>query len=151
MTEKSFHIAKRTFNQTRCSTSPKQKNIPLLPYHENFTYIPQLCKPFNISTVISNTNNVKKILIKKSPTFGACIYKIICKDWDKLHIGQTGKSLETRLKQHKYSVKTAQDCSALFIYLKPINHRIDWVTSSSIASCKSYINRIIIVSTNQEN
>ena len=72
--------------------------------------------------------------------------KFNCKDCDKFYIGQTGKSLETRLKQHKYSVKTAQDSSALFVHLRDNNHRIDWSSSSSIAPCKSYMNRNIIES-----
>ena len=77
VTEKAFHTAKRTFHQTRRPTPPKRDNVLLLPYHENFTNIPQICKHFNINTVFSNTNNVKKMLIKNSPsTSGACIYKI---------------------------------------------------------------------------
>lgn len=68
--------------------------------------------------VFSYTNNVKKDLDKKNsrPTSGACIYKINCKNCNNFYISQTSKSLETRSKQHIYSVKTVQDSTALFVH-----------------------------------
>lgn len=50
------------------------------------------------------------------------------------------KIIRDKIEQHKYSVKTAQNSSALFVHLRDKEHCIDW-SSSSIAFSKSYMNK----------
>ena len=61
-------------------------------------------------------------------------------------LGQTGKELSTRLGQHKYSIRTAQASSALFIHLSNFNHVIDWINAKEILYCKDITSRNIIES-----
>ena len=75
-----------------------------------------------------------------------CIYKIPCKECNKCYIGQTGKSLALRVKQHKYSVRTGQESNALFIHLRDMNHCIDWPQATSIFPCNDIAKRNIIES-----
>ena len=66
--------------------------------------------------------------------------------WPTYHIGQTGKDLSVRIKQHKYSVRTGQTSNALFVHLRDYNHPIDWDNAAPIISCDSFVNRNIIES-----
>ena len=95
----------------------------------------------------SSNSTIKKLVINISPDqMDCCVYKIPCKDCDKYYIGQTGKDLAKRIKQHKYSVRTGQVSNALFIHLRDNNHCIDWSNASSIVSCHDILNRNIIES-----
>ena len=86
-------------------------------------------------------------MIKNSPRLcNGCIYEIPCKDCNCKYIGQSGKGLDTRVKQHKYSVRTGQENNALFVHMRDENHSIDWLNSSSIVKCNSFIKRNIIES-----
>ncbi|TOF85493.1 hypothetical protein CGJ15_25905, partial [Vibrio parahaemolyticus] len=77
-------------------------------------------------------------MIKNSPqNADGCVYKIPCKICDKVYYGQTGKNLELRLKQHKYSIRTGQDSNALFIHVRDFNHPIDFQKAEKVVSSKS--------------
>ena len=87
------------------------------------------------------------MLIKNSPTSNTgCIYKINCRDCDSYYIGQTGKELNYRVKQHQYSVRVAQESNAIFIHVRDNNHRIDWTNANKIVNSNSFTIRNIIES-----
>ena len=122
------------------------RNILTLPYHDNFIELPRILKNFNIN-VVFKYSNVKSQIIKNSPLCkAACIYEIPCKECNKRYYGQTGKQLAVRLKQHKYSIRTAQTSSALFVHLSNFNHRIDWDQSKELVYCEDIVKRNIIES-----
>ena len=74
---------------------------------------------FNITIVFHYNNTIKNILINNNPNKPeACIYKIPCANCPLVYVGQTGKSLEARVKQHKYSIRSGQENSALFQHIR---------------------------------
>ena len=89
-------------------------------------------------------------LIKNSPDFNdnkTCgVYSVPCKVCSKKYIGQTGKSLDERLKQHKYSVRTASNSSALFVHVQEFNHNINWKEAKMLYQSSSLAERLIIES-----
>ncbi len=108
-------------------TEDKFSSITLLvlPYHDNFANISQVLKIFHVSVCFKNNCTVNK-LIKNSPQFNeGCLYTLPCKNCNRFYIGQTGKTLEQRNKEHKYSVRTGQQSNALFIHVRDTNHSID--------------------------
>lgn len=147
MIDRSLHKAKKTFYRTEIATPRENKDVIVLPFCGRFSQIPRHLKPWNINVAFSNSCNVKKMLVKNSPNnSNGCVYKIPCKDCNSFYLGQTGKDLETRLKQHKYSVRTGQESNALFIHSRDNNHCIDWSNASSVVSCNLFVNRNIIES-----
>ena len=86
------------------------------------------------------TNNSNKM--KKS----GIVYEIPCKDCEMCNIGQTGKSLETRVHHHKYSVRTAQENNAVFNhkFISKECHQIDWNSSQTITNCSDFVKRNIL-------
>ena len=69
-----------------------------------------------------------------------------CNACDKRYIGQTGKDLSVRLKQHKYSIRTAQESNALFMHLSVFNHTIDWEGARELVLCTDIVKRNLIES-----
>ena len=145
--DKSLNMARKSFYRVDPLPPKDHKNLLVLPYNQNFTQIPHLLKSWNVNVVFSNYNTVKKMLIKNSPDCASgCIYKVPCKECNKYYVGQTGKDLAVRVKQHKYSVRTGQTSNALFVHMRDLNHPIDWSNASAMIQCNSFINRNIIES-----
>ena len=104
-------------------------------------------KCFGIKLVFRSGNTIKSTLIKNSPlTKSGCIYKIPCKGCDKFYIGQSGKSKDVRLKQHKYCVRTGNMSNALFVHINNFDHMIGWNEAKEIVFCNNVMKRNIIES-----
>ena len=145
--DKSLNLAKKSFYTPEQKQPFDVKNMLVLPFSTKFVQVPSLLKHFNVNVVFSNNCTLKKLLIKNSPDqTDGCVYKIPCKDCDMFYIGQTGKDLDTRIKQHKYSVRTGQESNALFVHLRDKNHCIDWSNATSIFPCNKLLDRNILES-----
>ena len=86
------------------------------------------------------------VIKNNTNTLQQCVYKIPCRCCDKYYVGQTSKTLNTRIKQHKYSVRTGQQNNAIFIHKETLHHNIDWDNSTEIYKCRGFINRNVIES-----
>ena len=63
------------------------------------------------------------------------VYEVPCRDCSKVYVGQTGNSLETRLKQHRAACRLLQvDKSALAQHAIDDDHTINWSEAKVIAS-----------------
>ena len=145
--DKAFKMARKTFFSLQEKTPFKTDNLLVLPYSEKFKVVPKLLKTFNVNVVFSNTNTVRNMLIKNSPkNTEGCIYEVPCRDCSMKYIGQTGKALNVRLKQHQYSVRTFQSSNAIFLHKMNFDHHIDWQNCKSIIACKDYTKRNILES-----
>lgn len=145
--ENSQKMARKSYFEDKTKDTFNSKNLLVLPYHDNFIKLPHILKNFNIQVIFSNSNTVRSLLIKNSPeNKEGCVYKIPCKNCNKCYIGQTGKELNVRLKQHKYSVRSGQMSNALFVHLRDFNHCINWEEAKVIVKSNSYLNRNIIES-----
>ena len=118
-----YHRAIKSHHNSNVSRDPIQ-NVLTLPLHRPFLPLVNIFKHhFNITIVFHYNNTVKNILINNNPNKPeACIYKIPCANCPLVYVGQTGKSLEARVKQHKYSIRSGQENSALFQHLRGFNH-----------------------------
>jgi hypothetical protein len=62
---------------------------------------------FNVKTIFKNKRTPHWALMKTKPVRDAqqtqCVYSIPC-DCDRCHIGETGRPLEGRIKEHKYNL-----------------------------------------------
>ena len=54
------------------------------------------------------------------------IYCINCKDCDMKYIGETGKLLKERVKQHKSDVKYGRETNAILKHVKEKGHEVNW-------------------------
>ena len=90
---------------------------------------------------------MKNLLINNTPVNNnSCIYKIPCKDYDKVYIGQTGASLATRNSQHKSYIRVAVDRKSVFAHMSSNNHNIAFDQASVVKFSNTSFNRTIIES-----
>ena len=117
----------------------------VLPYHENFLDIKKPLKILGVRIAFSYST-IKNKLICNAPKGEGGVYKIECKDCSSVYIGQTGKTLEKRVKQHKYSVRTGQSNNAIFNHIFNNDHRMNWDCAKFIFKTKNFIERNVIQS-----
>ena len=74
----------------------------MLPFHEELIPAIKILKHFNINLVFKYENTIRNSLIKNGPSnkIGG-VYYVPGKSCDQIYIGQSGKELELRIKQHK--------------------------------------------------
>ena len=121
--------------------------ILVLPYHENLLSLRSTLKKMNIKLVFKYNNVIKNNLIKNKPNNNCNgVYAIPCKDCNSIYIGNTGKDLETRIKQHKYSIRRNDNNSSIFLHVQNYDHCIDWNNSEILVFCNDYEERTILES-----
>ena len=54
------------------------------------------------------------------------VYEVPCHDCSKTYIGETGRSLQERLKEHRYAVKTANMNNGIAAHAWNHQHQADW-------------------------
>lgn len=143
--DKCLTKANNTFYGNKTKEPFSKKNILSLPYKKELEPLTKILKNLNINVVFHYDNTIKSSLIKNSPvTASGNVYSIPCKECHDVYIGQTGKTLDERIKQHKYSVRTAQDSSAIFKHIETKNHCINWKSAKTIYKSSSCVDRLIV-------
>ena len=51
------------------------------------------------------------------------VYEVPCADCNSIYIGQTGRNLEMRLKEHQYAVKRQDEIA---VHAQESGHDVDW-------------------------
>ena len=73
------------------------------------------------------------------------VYKIPCNDCNRSYTGQTGNSLQTRLKQHQAAVRLIQpNKSALAEHAIEEGHSVDWSSAEIVCHEKNYHERLFL-------
>ena len=120
----------------------------LLPYIQGVSEkLQRVFKKHNISATFKPHSTLRKALVhpkdKREPleTTG-CVYEIACKNCDFTYVGETGRLLSTRIKEHRKEAEkitsqiqtrakrltsvTDQHKSAISDHVAETNHIIDW-------------------------
>jgi len=63
----------------------------------------------------------KEIMEKKG-----VIYRIQCSDCEMCYVGETGKRLKERIKQHKADIRLERDRNAIYKHIRDTGHLVDW-------------------------
>ena len=98
----------------------------------------------NIQIAEKSGNTIGKILKNRHSDSEACVYSIPCKDCNDVYIGETGKNLEIRLKQHKSAYNRCDENNAMFMHAWNKDHRIDWSNAKVILKCANPKKRRIL-------
>ena len=92
------------------STDEGQK-ILYLPYVQSLSErTEQVCRPLNIRTVFNSSFTLQQSLVQvKNCTLADrkkdVVYEITCGDCEAVYIGETGRTLQKRVTEHKYAVQ----------------------------------------------
>ena len=91
----------------------------------------RMLKPLEIDVAHKPKRSLHSILrIPKDPTAKEdkmnIIYKINCINCDKHYIGQSGRPLKIRIKEHKSAVKRHDIYSFISLHIDNYGHEFDW-------------------------
>ena len=139
----SLALARKTFYRHK-----EERNINYnflsLPYHPNLESIVHPLKLLGFCSTFSYPNNIGKHLICNRPEDNeGIVYKIPCK-CKEFYIGQSGKSLEKRILNHKYNIRTNNTSNAICVHNNICNFPVDWLQSQILFKCKDFVKRNII-------
>ena len=125
------------------------KSILCLPYAKEFCCLPSVLYNTDYKLVFSYPNTSNRFLIRNKPSsnINAGVYKIPCKDCDKVYWGETGRSCAVRQKEHMRDVRNCNLSNALFNHKIECDHRIDWDGTQIVFKSGSYFKRRIVEST----
>jgi len=120
----------------------------VLPYIHGVTdHIGRILRKKNIKTTFKPLNKISQILpsAKDARHALSCkgIYKIPC-DCGSVYIGETGRSIQTRIKEHQRYVKTRSSAhSALAEHFLDTGHKICFDQTSVVSKSQHYFPRKI--------
>ena len=128
--------------------SDRKKHYISLPYVSEMNSLIPVCRKLDFYIGFRYTSTISNVLAKKNSSLGSDsgVYKIPCKDCDSVYIGETGRDLATRIKEHKYAIRTANENNALFRHVRDQNHIIDWDSSVLMYKYNDYKKRKIVES-----
>nr|XP_053640607.1 integrin alpha-PS2-like [Cherax quadricarinatus] len=145
--ESALLTAKKTYCRTEPKVTPQSKNVLVLPYNENLSILPNALRRLNIQVVFKNSRTVRSILMKNaSQQRVGGIYKDGCNGCSLSYLGQTGKSLEVRMSQHRYSIRIAKESNAIFNHIKACNNPANCQEPRVIFRCSSWLETNIVES-----
>ena len=93
--------------------------------------IERVCHPLGVRVICKSQNNLRQTLMKVKSTRPddkkkGVIYEVPCAECNCVYVGETGRSLEMRLKEHRYAVKTKDSRNGIAVHADTNNHEVDW-------------------------
>ena len=86
-------------------------------------------KNTNTTLVFTQNNKLTHNLVRNKPPkrlITSGIYEIKCGTCKKIYVGETGRDLKQRIKEHKLDIRSGNDKNALFTHLRDSQHQIDF-------------------------
>ena len=121
----------RTRNQTLNETVEEEPRICCLPYIRGLSEsLERACHHLNVKLVFKSTRTLRSLLTKvKSRTvrekIKGVIYIVKCSCGD-TYVGETGRTLDVRLKKHKRAVKMDNQNNGIAVHANKTLHDIQW-------------------------
>ena len=116
--------------------SPKQQKtydgIICLPFvNELECFTKNFFKKLNINFVFSTINKLNNVIVlgkdrEEKYNKNNVVYKINCKNCEATYVGQTGRRLNIRIKEHRKKYLDKDDKSSIFAHPENNNHTIDF-------------------------
>ena len=113
----------------------------VLPYIRNVSEcIKRILLPLDIRTCFKPYTTFRQLLVHaKDPipidSQTGVIYKVSCGTCSDSYVGQTGRSISHRLKEHKRALTSSDVFSAVAEHAKKNNHVIDWNSGRVLDIC----------------
>ena len=129
--------------------SKKETNIMKLPYAKHLEKFKRPLQKIETKLVFTYNNKLSHNLCSNKPKSVATksgVYEIPCKICNKIYVGESGRDLKTRVREHQYDIKTGNENNAMFVHLRDSNHPIDFKNARLVYPSNSIRRRHIIES-----
>ncbi|CAB4012921.1 Hypothetical predicted protein, partial [Paramuricea clavata] len=128
----------------------RKKTIATIPYIKGTSErIARILRPFNISVAHKPTVTLRNTLTKvKDPTNTktriGTVYKVTCAECPATYFGETGRTLDCRIKEHKRSTEKQDVANRIAVHHMETNHRIDCEGATSLVGSTDRIFRLTV-------
>ena len=128
----------------------KRKKL-FLPYMPSLEIKKNNLKNFDSDIVFTYKNKLVNKLCKNRPApieskSGAGVYQVPCADCDLVYFGESGRSLKTRLKEHKKDIVNQKEESGLAVHVHKEDHYFNFEKAEVLVPCGDVRKRHIIES-----
>jgi hypothetical protein len=110
----------------------EKKKLLLLPYIKGVSEnIDRVCAPLGVRSVFKSHNTLRQLLMRvksKIPDdqMKGVVYEVPCADCNGVYIGETGRNLKMRLKEHRYAVRRQDEKNGIAVHAQESGHNVDW-------------------------
>ena len=141
--EKNFYS-----NPNKVRFNEENKKIVSVPFSKCFSNLDKVFRDSSFKVVYKYPNTLGRKLISNRPKkhINSGVYKVPCKECNKVYYGETGRSFDLRLKEHKRDVINCKESNAIFVHKIEHNHAIDWEGANLLYKSNNYFTRRIIES-----
>ena len=89
------------------------------------------CAPLGVKTVFKPQRTIRQLLVQVKERIPPenqteVVYEVSCKDCKLKYIGETKRSLKTRMSEHKYAVRRGDERNGIAVHAHQLQHSIDW-------------------------
>ena len=137
-------------NPDTTATNPQFASIPYV--QGTSEAIRQILAPLGVKTSFRPTNTLRNMLVHPKdpmPTEkkSGVVYCIPCGSCPQTYIGQAGRTLEQRLKEHEKAVRDENiTTSALAEHVQKTGHPIEWTQTEVVHTCNRTVKRCLLES-----
>ena len=148
MVNRSLRTRSTSSNSTQTSqTLPKLLLLPYVP--ELSERIEKMCRPLGVKTVCRSRYTLRSSLVhvkhpREDKKKKGVIYEVPCKDCECVYIGETGRTLEKRLSEHKNAVKKQDTKNGIAVHSWTNQHQVDWEAAKTIEVEGNYWRRRVL-------
>ena len=102
-----------------------------------------------VRTIFKSSGTLRSVLTKvrtKIPELKmkGVVYKVPCQECEASYIGETGRSLQKRITEHKYAVKTNDRKNSIAVHAWGMEHQPDWDAAEVMETEPHYWKRRIL-------
>lgn len=144
------HLTKRTLRGIPRSVRPAQQQVVqeapeeeqkkrlFMPYIKGVSEkIERICHPLGVKVICKSQHTLRQTLMKVKSTRPddrkkGVVYEVPCADCNCVYVGETGRSLEMRLKEHRYAVKTMDTNNGVAVHAWTNDHHVNWEAAKVI-------------------
>jgi len=142
-----FHFIRKALRQ-RSNPTPEPRATISIPYVKGVSEkIKRICAKERIYVYFSSSRTIGSFLNRVRPhtdpnDITGVIYRIPCQDCDHSYVGETGRTLRTRLSEHRRNCRNGEvERSGVAQHTIEEDHRIDWEGSTVINREKNWFKR----------
>ena len=121
----------------------------ILPYVKTLESCESNVKKIGKKIVFKYNDKLSRLLCKNKLSKKVAdkgVYRISCSDCNSIYVGETGRNLKQRVKEHKKDVRNDKEYSAIARHVNDKLHNIDFDSAEMIYPCTDLRKRRIIES-----
>ena len=111
----------------------------LLPYIRGVSEnIECICFPLGVKVISKSQDTLihsLKVKATRPEKKRRVVYEVPCRDCNSVYVGETGRSLEIRLKEYKYAVKMGDTKNGIAVHAWTNEHQVEW-DAAKVRACE---------------